>query len=269
MARIPAADVASAGYIGIVRYLGQYEPKRCTPAEIADAHAHGLSVMLVYEDDAESPLGGFTAGRDHGARATLQAEALGYPSESVICFAVDFDATAAQLETVAQYLDGIRSVTNHPIGLYGSWLTIATLGGSVDYRWQCEAWSGDAVHPSADLYQRIYPTRTIPDTPNSAYDEDVILTTFRGWPPAPAPAPVPLPPPPPPPARKESAMMFMQFQNGTCIVTNLATYRILETKNAQDFVRFCITVASGPTHIFTNLDNSWLADPANNFGVKL
>lgn len=157
---------------GVLRYVSHEPGKNLTVAEAKTLRAAGKWIALVFEDGAQRALDGAAAGKADAEFANQQADALGYPKDAVIFYAVDFDATPGQ---VTAYFDGAKSVPGgRPVGAYGS---IKITGIKLaSYNWQTSAWSGGAVDGSANLYQRQRPTHPVPGC-----DENVLLNPFPAW----------------------------------------------------------------------------------------
>ena len=144
-------SLKAAGYVGVMRYLARKVDAKLLQAGERDAlHAAGLGIGLVWETTASRAGDGEAAGVADAVTAEGLADALGAPRELPIFFAVDFDATAAQ---VAPYFDGVRANARRPVGLYGSFRIVE--GVDVDWYWQCAAWSRGRISDRAHLYQRI------------------------------------------------------------------------------------------------------------------
>lgn len=148
--------VADAGGKFVCRYVSwSGNPKNITPEELADMHAHGVAVVLIFETTAERAAAGNWAGFRDAAVARNQAVALGWPDTRPIYFAVDFDAKPSQ---VWDYFAGINSVLPwRRIGVYGSYDIVKW---ALDYRmagytWQTSAWSRGLVEPRINLFQRL------------------------------------------------------------------------------------------------------------------
>lgn len=88
------------GYVFACRYLVPSGWKRLTRTEAAAISAAGLQIVSVFETTASRALGGRTAGLTDGVIAAQTALAVGQPAGSRIYFAVDFDASAKQMDTV-------------------------------------------------------------------------------------------------------------------------------------------------------------------------
>lgn len=148
--------VADAGGKFVCRYVSwSGNPKNITPEELADMHAHGVAVVLIFESTAERAAAGNWAGFRDAAVARNQAVALGWPDTRPIYFAVDFDAKPSQ---VWDYFAGINSVLPwRRIGVYGSYDIVkwALDYGIAAYTWQTSAWSHDVICHRANMYQRL------------------------------------------------------------------------------------------------------------------
>lgn len=152
-------EVVAAGYRFVVRYLCTYPAcagKVLTETELLDIEAHGLDLALVWEYDTHDALGGRTMGQHHAHQALTQAHSLGVPADVAIYFAVDFDATPAQLPTVADYFRGLADVLPlDRIGVYGGIRTVTYLhrAGLASWVWQTYAWSNGQVYDGTHVHQ--------------------------------------------------------------------------------------------------------------------
>lgn len=148
--------IAAAGKSFVVRYLTFTGDtgKGLLPAELAELRSAGLDVAVVWQNGKTQTLAGADGGvRDAGlADAALAALGMqGWP----VYFAVDFDASPAQLDVVEQYLRGAASVIGSArVGVYGGYRTLdrCNRNGTAAWFWQTIAWS-DGLHPAAHLYQ--------------------------------------------------------------------------------------------------------------------
>ncbi|MFI0718932.1 DUF1906 domain-containing protein [Streptomyces sp. NPDC021224] len=151
------AALKEAGKRFAARYLSNGATKNISRAEADDLAAHGLSVVVVWESTERRPLDGRAAGIADAKLAAVQATAAGMPvGRRPIYFAVDFDATAAQLPTVMAYLDGAASVLGRDrVGVYGGYDTVraALDGGHAAWAWQTRAWSAGRWDPRAHIRQ--------------------------------------------------------------------------------------------------------------------
>jgi hypothetical protein len=184
-ARPDPAAIARAGYVAVLRYLSTDPSKNLSAPERDALFAAGLGIRLVWETTASRATEGQAAGAADAQAANDEADALGYPADQPIYFAVDEQTTWA---SVASYFAGAVSAGRRPVKAYGDDTICdgAAAAGLGSDHWQSEAWSGTTVCPNAALYQRISPTH--PPIPGGGYDEDAILQPITWWT-APAPPP--------------------------------------------------------------------------------
>lgn len=159
----PAA-AARAGVQVVSMYLSNDPSKNATAAKIKAYHAHGIGVLLNWENDAGAPLQG--AGKGHAdstaAVALLRAliAAVGYRpgSKLAVPFSCDRDVNPGQYGPIDAYYGATRSIV-HAAGLlngcYGEFDLVEHLHakGLTDMEWQTLAWSGGRISPQADFYQ--------------------------------------------------------------------------------------------------------------------
>jgi hypothetical protein len=157
----PTADsVRAAGHSGVVRYVGTPgRTKNITAAEYRDMTSKGVGVALVYENHAGDAAGGFAAGQTAARNARADANAIGFPANKPIYFAIDSDqVTAADFAAVSAYLDGIASILGDRalVGVYGEYDVIEkNVGTHARLGWQTAAWSGGKRSSKAALFQRL------------------------------------------------------------------------------------------------------------------
>jgi LysM repeat protein len=201
-ARPGGANIASAGYTGVSRYLSyNTDGKNLSPGERDDLRSHGLAIMLNFEAGAQNALGGLNQGVADAHQALNLANGLGYPLGCAIYFSVDFDATPEQQTPINAYFDGIKEVLPlSRIGCYGGFWVVKRVweAGKASFLWQTLAWSGGQLYPAAHLYQN-------GETAFSGgADVDEVLGAYGEWPaqgnapqpPVPAPTPPTQPPTP-------------------------------------------------------------------------
>ena len=178
------------GGVGAVRYLSDRNltdsstnAKDITAAEAQKLLDAGLRLALVWETTAARAGAGFEAGVADAKAAEAQADALGYPADAVIFYAVDYDTTPS---VVMPYFTGINSVAKRPVGVYGGVKIIDGLVGTLaKYGWQTIAWSAGRVSGKACLLQNVF---------NGDYDTSKVLGPFPAWSKAaPEPEPVRVP----------------------------------------------------------------------------
>jgi hypothetical protein len=198
--KAPAA-IKKDGYSFVLGYLSTDASKNMTAARAKALHAAGLSVGVIWETTATRATAGYAAGRADRISAEKQANALGYPTSAALFWACDQQAKPSLVLPYARgwYQAGPR---NRPTGPYGDKAVIEAVHAAnlSSFEWQTEAWSGTAVSPQADLYQRVHTTRP---SLGGGYDEDVLLHPVPLW--GPALAPVSPTKPAPKPVAKPAA----------------------------------------------------------------
>ncbi|WP_284646424.1 DUF1906 domain-containing protein [Paenibacillus silviterrae] len=151
-----AAAFANDGYEFICRYLVPTGWKRLTRGEAEIISEAGMQIVSVFETTADRALGGRSAGLADGATALRVAAEVGQPEGSTIYFAVDFDATNAQLPTVIEYIRACSEATpNFNTGVYGSYRVVEAVSaaGACSRFWQTYAWSGGQQSLARHIYQ--------------------------------------------------------------------------------------------------------------------
>ncbi|MCD1261675.1 DUF1906 domain-containing protein [Paenibacillus athensensis] len=151
-----AAAFARDGMAFVCRYLVPSGWKALTASEVKVINAAGLDIVSVFEVSADRALGGRAAGRADGATAVGVAQKVGQPLNSCIYFAVDFDASKAQLPAIIEYIRGAAEATpSYTTGVYGSYTVVeAVLDAQACSRaWQTKAWSQGKQSARAHIYQ--------------------------------------------------------------------------------------------------------------------
>lgn len=180
-----------AEFTGVMRYLNisPTGSKGLSLTEIADLQSKGKTIGLVWETSADAAKGGAATAADHVKRANAEADKMGAPQTAVIFYAVDFDATVAQVQ---DYVLALGKTAGRPVGVYGSY-TITTWArtAGIKWTWQTAAWSKSKIDPDANLYQRDF---------LDGYDRNVEKNPFPAWGrtvtvPTPTPTPAPTTPP--------------------------------------------------------------------------
>lgn len=157
-ARPGGRNIKNAGKQFVVRYLfedGQ-GGKGLDASELADLVNNGLEIVLVYEAYAASMKEGANTGKAHAAAAQREINRLGLPANSVVYFAADWDASAAEQPAIDDYLNGAASIIGRDrVGLYGSAdvMTRTMASKTAKWFWQTYAWSRGRVQEGIHLYQ--------------------------------------------------------------------------------------------------------------------
>lgn len=155
-ARPGGAALSAAGKRFVVRYLTGKPGKPLTASEVADYHAQGLAICLVFETTAGRARGGKDAGTADGQAAKAAAAKRGVPDDVPIYFAVDFDAQAADQPKIDAYLNAAGAVIGpERVGVYAGIRVInrCRANKSARWFWQTYAWSKGKIAPFIHLYQ--------------------------------------------------------------------------------------------------------------------
>jgi Rv2525c-like, glycoside hydrolase-like domain len=156
-ARPGVAELRAAGKRFAGRYVGPGTPgKLLTSSEAGALTRGGVAIVSLAEGASDGALGGYARGVEHARSARAHAWLCGMPARRPIYFAVDFDATPAQLSTVEQYFRGVASVMGPgQVGVYGGYRTIdyCAARGLATWFFQTYAWSQGRWHPRATLHQ--------------------------------------------------------------------------------------------------------------------
>jgi len=193
-----AVQLKAAGIDFVFRYYSQTThqlEKRLTRAEAEALCAAGLEVGVVYED-APTVIAYFSGSRGHqdGVNAFNAGLALHQPAGSAIYFAVDYDATLADLSgSILDYFKGIdkgigdaaAGMSAYVIGVYGSGAScdfIKTRCPFVRYAWLAESkgWLGSKTYASWDVNQTVA-VAPLCSLAASDYESNDALDDFGGF----------------------------------------------------------------------------------------
>jgi hypothetical protein len=129
-----------AGVVTTIRY--ECRPpggawKRLQPDEAQAIGEHGMYLGVVYEASADP--GGYQSGELDGAYALNRMQVYGQPTGSAVYFAVDEDASEAQMGRICSFFEAVRKTIGGKlrVGCYGSGAVNAELLGKglIDLRW--------------------------------------------------------------------------------------------------------------------------------------
>ncbi|SFK89581.1 protein of unknown function [Paenibacillus sp. 1_12] len=151
-----AAAFRTKNFEFVARYLVPSSWKALSRGEAEIITQGGLQIVSVYETTANRPLDGREAGLADGATALQLAIDMGQPAGSAIYFAVDFDASSAQMSSVADYIQAASETTpGYYTGVYGSYAVIEEMHkrGVCSRFWQTYAWSGGKKSDAMNIYQ--------------------------------------------------------------------------------------------------------------------
>ncbi len=167
---VSPAQLTALGFTGVMRYISHDGSKDITAQEIANLRAAGFDIGIVYESTANRSTQGFAAGHDDAVFANTQLDALGYPSNCLVTYAVDFDAQPSQVQP---YFDGVAAAQLRPSAPYGSFAVVDGVHCPAPYAWQTAAWSRGRISNRAGLLQ---------DGFHSTYDSNrVLVADFGQW----------------------------------------------------------------------------------------
>jgi len=149
-----ASSLVKKGYDFVCRYYNINNPsKNLTLAEAHVLSNAGLRMVAIWENGYPITPGYFThaAGVHDGTSAYYYAlQQIGQPPSTPIYFAVDYDASAADVKgPVLSYFNGIRDGFNtisknnpaYAIGVYGSGLTCTAMlqAGTASFSWLAQS----------------------------------------------------------------------------------------------------------------------------------
>ncbi len=176
--QVSPAQLKAMGFSGVMRYISHDGSKDITAVEIANLRAAGFDIGIVFESTGSRSAEGFGAGHDDAIFANQRLDALGYPANCLVTYAVDFDAAPSQVQP---YFDGVASVVGRPSAPYGGIRVVDGVRYPAPFAWQTEAWSGGRVSARAGLLQ---------DGFHSTYDSNqVLIADFGQWRARPTPPP--------------------------------------------------------------------------------
>ena len=149
--------VKQQGYSFVARYLAvDGGSKLITKTEADQIRAHGLGLVLVYEQYAGRAKEGRAAGKADGQTALTQARSVGFPDTRPVYFAVDYETTEADQAAIDEYLRGAAdSIGANRVGVYGSYAVVERCftNGSARFFWQTYAWSAGKISTRTHILQ--------------------------------------------------------------------------------------------------------------------
>lgn len=160
-----AASLRAQGMDFVMRYYSHNTAKNLGPGEARSLCGAGLRLGVVWES-AGTHAGYFSRqqGLQDASDALRQARALGQPPGSAIYFAVDYDASRAEVDgPIADYFSGVRAALNgaagYRIGVYGSGLCCGAMvdRGLAALSWlaQSRGYCGSEAYAQAMRYDLI------------------------------------------------------------------------------------------------------------------
>lgn len=139
--------ILAAGIKFVARYYSHSATKNIGPSEAQALSSAGVDIVSVWESGGDHPAFFSRAqGIDDATSAAKQAQSVGQPAGTPIYFAVDYDASQAELNSaIVPYFqgvaDGLRIMASagptYGAGVYGSGLVCGTLFGQglVTHTW--------------------------------------------------------------------------------------------------------------------------------------
>lgn len=144
----------------IIGYISQDNTgKNLTADDVRRIHAAGLDIVLNFEYNPQSAVGGAYNGTQDALIAVQRARELGAPRGTVIYFSIDFAVGSDRaLATVADYIRAAATVCINAGYLADAYGGITTIGYLFDhqliaYGWQTYAWSNGEWDNRAALRQ--------------------------------------------------------------------------------------------------------------------
>ena len=155
--------IKNKGYSFVIRYYSKSgNAKRTSPSELAAISKAGLKRIVVYQNlhNAYSKFSSTIALSD-ASDAINQAKSSGQTSSGAIYFAVDFDATAAQIYgNIKSHFETLKksvSEAGYSLGVYGSSLVCKKLkdAGIVSYTWlsMSTGWGSNTTFNDWNIHQ--------------------------------------------------------------------------------------------------------------------
>lgn len=148
-----AAKIAEQGLSFVGRYLT--DPalwKSLTDDEVKRIHNAGVGILLIWETTAARSKEGESAGKRDGYEAYSLAKQIGVPPNTVIYFAVDYDAPKNDYASIERYLYAAKAACSpYRCGVYGKADLINSI--KADAYMQCVAWSYGMISAKNNIYQ--------------------------------------------------------------------------------------------------------------------
>jgi hypothetical protein len=155
--RIAPAALEAAECHVVFRYVTTPNwPKSITPEEYEELRAAGITVILNDETTTSFMLGGYDAGivQAHASRA--RADVLGVPAAVPIFYSLDIGATAEQITTAMQFLQGALDAeggVKARVGAYGEFAFVKAAADAGFPTWGTVGWSDGQRDPRAVAWQ--------------------------------------------------------------------------------------------------------------------
>lgn len=177
-ARPDLKKIKSLGYDGVMRYLSYGSAKNLTADELKAIFKAKLKCGLVWETGAQAMKGGAKAGKEDAKMALHYAGLFGFPEETPIYFAADWDTTEADQKPIDEYLKACAdAIGKERVGVYGSFYVVERChkNKTAKWFWQTLAWSGKQVSKHNHILQDLKEPGIAGTDHNTAGDE------WGGW----------------------------------------------------------------------------------------
>lgn len=161
-----AHQIKAAGYSFVARYYSHSAYKNLTHAEALNLTAAGLYTVAVWETAGDQPSHfNYARGKQDALDALAFAQnTIKQPGNSTIYFAVDYDATSADIAgSIRAYFQAINDVFKlahapYAVGVYGSgavcnYLMAAKLA-TFDWEAMASGWSGSRHFTGGNILQK-------------------------------------------------------------------------------------------------------------------
>lgn len=152
-----AEELYKLGYRFVCRYLvPESYRKHLSYNEAQILSDAEMKILCVFETTADRARGGAANGTADGITALKAAQAIKMPTNGAIYFAVDFDASKNEMNTIEAYLRAARSQTQaYKVGVYGSYYVVEEMAARAASEgfWQTYAWSGKNKSSYTNVYQ--------------------------------------------------------------------------------------------------------------------
>lgn len=171
-------QLKDANITGFSRYLSEPDQdwKVIHKPEYDRYLAWGFKLILNWEYQKGSALGGYNLGVDHGRKARAQARALGHPDARPIIQSLDTNYTVAQVSGALEYMRGFNDGGGQgPQGIYGARhiIDLCLDRGLIRVGWQTAATSWGpvpGVSARAHIIQRVQ--KDYPQFAPTLYDQN-------------------------------------------------------------------------------------------------
>lgn len=196
---IPKIKAAGLGFV--CRYYGGSLSKDLTRDEATALLAADIDVVTVFEGRGDLVSSFTSAGGQRDAQIAYgQAIERDHPPGAAIYFAVDFDASAAEIaQLIIPYFLAARDyLARQPrrfsIGAYGSGLVLSSLRDIVQYRWLAQATGWRSSRGFTGAHIRQGPSGDPYHFGHTIDTDEALVADYGGWRGAAAPTPVPVVP---------------------------------------------------------------------------